>query len=524
MLALISLVLAFLNIEEAFAQEQVGNLVAAHFSEAKVYSTDGDRIDNIPLVCNRAWHCAMINIPDGGPPVLNPKFQVETNLGLVEFSPNDPSVFTANPPYYTWNFGNLQVKEPEHLSVLIVPIENTVMAKPRFSASRSVQPQILTEPETYQTVTVTFKLEEPLPPEVNQLALGIGRPLMAYGSSPPVELYFVSQNSVEGWNPSADISQTIWGTDPSTAEVGRTYVFQATLKAVKSPDLSGPPIFKPSVWIAYQRWIIPSIVTANSVTITDPNNVISSTFSASNAVDWAPGFYDSNFGADFNEVTIEPSIVLQSPSDGTSFDCCSLSTPPIFGWASEESFKGYEIQFSPDQSFSSIPVRMKVKVKDSTNEVTFPAATWKKVLTIAGTSGGTVHWRVQGKRANGTTGLSEVFLLEMEPAEAVGNPTLSPTSKSALPSLSWENHCGVKFKVWFGSDGSFTKKVPYSFSVKNPNDDEGVFSQGLASAQWKAVRKLVNDATGSAIYWYVESWDGLSRYSKTEDMYFILTD
>ena len=205
----------------------------------------------------------------------------------------------------------------------------------------------------------------------------------------------------------------------------------------------------------------------------------------------------------------ETVILLQSPSNGTSFDCCSLSTPPIFGWTSEETFKGYEIQFSPDQSFGSIPVKMKAKVNESTNEVTLPAATWKKVLTMPGASGGTVYWRVQGKRANKTTGLSDVFSLEIEPGEAVGNPTLSPTSKSSLPGLSWENNCNMKFKVWFGSDESFTKKVSYSFSVKNPNEDGGVFSQGLTSAQWKAVRKLVNDVSGSTIYWYVESWDGL---------------
>ncbi len=259
-------------------------------------------------------------------------------------------------------------------------------------------------------------------------------------------------------------------------------------------------------------------------TSVNPPNVL---WKAIGTIIYLPSGLEGIIDASFDDVivgqTVED-ISLSSPLNVSVFDCCSLSTPPIFGWASEESFKGYEIQFSPDQSFSSIPVRMKAKVKESTNEVTLPGATWKKVLTMPGGIGGTVYWRVQGKRGNGTTGLSEVFLLEIEPAQAVGNPTFSPTSKSSLPGLSWENNCNAKFKVWFGSDGSFTKKVPYSFSVKNPNDNGGLFSKNLTSAQWKAIRKLVNDVTGSTIYWYMESWDGLGRYAKTDAMSFFLTD
>ena len=214
----------------------------------------------------------------------------------------------------------------------------------------------------------------------------------------------------------------------------------------------------------------------------------------------------------------EASIVLQSPSDGASFGACSLSSPPNFSWTGE-GYKGYEVQFSLDQDFSSVLV----KVKASGTQVVFSSATWKKVLMIPGSSGGAVYWRVIG---SGTAVKSEVRLFGVEAADAVGNPEISPTSKSSspLPTLSWENNCGVKFKAWFGSDETFTKKVSYAFSVKNPSDNGGVFSKALTSAQWKAIRKLVNDTAGSMIYWYVESWDGLNRYSKTEPMNFILTD
>jgi hypothetical protein len=215
----------------------------------------------------------------------------------------------------------------------------------------------------------------------------------------------------------------------------------------------------------------------------------------------------------------EAPIVLQSPLDGASFSACSLSSPLTFSWTGE-GYKGYEVQFSLDQGFSSISV----KVKASTTQVLLSSATWKKVLMIPGSSGGTVYWRVEGRKADGTAVHSGVRSFVVESAEAVGNPTLSPTSRSSLPTISWENNCGVKFKVWFGSDNIFTKKISYAFSVKNPNDNGGVFNKGLTSAQWKAIRKLVSDVTGSTIFWYVESWDGLGRYVKTDVMNFLLTN
>jgi len=103
-----------------------------------------------------------------------------------------------------------------------------------------------------------------------------------------------------------------------------------------------------------------------------------------------------------------------------------------------------------------------------------------------------------------------------------GSPEISPTQKSSLPELSWENKCNKKFKVWFGSDSSFTKKKSLSFNVADPTED--AFAKQLVTGQWTAVRKLVGDANGSTIYWKVESWDGMNRYVQTDVMSFVLTD
>jgi hypothetical protein len=82
--------------------------------------------------------------------------------------------------------------------------------------------------------------------------------------------------------------------------------------------------------------------------------------------------------------------------------------------------------------------------------------------------------------------------------------------------------------VWFGNDPDFTKhgmkKTSLSFNIKNPNDNGGQFTKELTSSQWKAIRKVVNDVSGSSIYWYIESWDVLNRPVETDVSSFVLTD
>ena len=93
-----------------------------------------------------------------------------------------------------------------------------------------------------------------------------------------------------------------------------------------------------------------------------------------------------------------------------------------------------------------------------------------------------------------------------------------------MPEVSWQNNCAVKFKIWFGRDENFSKKAKVKFNISNPYDNGGVFVESLGSNQWKKVRNLVKDVSGSSLYWYVESWDGLKRRATTEVMSFVLTD
>ena len=209
-------------------------------------------------------------------------------------------------------------------------------------------------------------------------------------------------------------------------------------------------------------------------------------------------------------------INLAAPLNGSSFDVCSLYSLPTFAWNAGEVFMSYEIQFSSDMGFGS---RIKVKTSATTNVI--KSSTWKRVLSIPG---GTVYWRVVGTRADRTKSNSEVWSMIIVSADSVGSPNISPTSKSSLPELSWKNHCNSKFKVWFGSDSSFTKKSVLSLSDADPTDNGWKYTKTLTSGQWMKIRKLVGDVSGSPIYWYVESWDKLKRHAQTSVTTFTLMD
>jgi len=221
-------------------------------------------------------------------------------------------------------------------------------------------------------------------------------------------------------------------------------------------------------------------------------------------------------------------INLLSPPNGEGFDICTYYNLPAFQWNPSETFKSSVVQFSLQEDFSTVP--LKVNGKKGASELVIPSSSWKKVLVLPGASGGTVYWKVVGTMTDGTMVESDVFSLTVEGPKMVSNPMISPTSETTppFPTLTWENNCNIKFKAWFSSDPDFSKrgikKTALSFNIKNPNDNEGLFTKTLTSSQWTTIRKLVGDANGSSLYWYIESWDALNRFTKTEVMSFVLTD
>jgi hypothetical protein len=285
-----------------------GNQVRVELSYQNNSGTDGDSLENIPVVWSTGWFTNMINTPDGsGLPVYNPKVELKTNLNLVNFYPNDPLVFTAQPDLgiYTWDFNGLNLLEKFHLPLYAKTSDDTQIAKPRFSASRSVVPETLTNESTEQTVTLNLKFEEPFSPEINNVHIAMGASKIAYEQYSLVEGQFISMTPVTGWNIKLDGIQAEWNTNPSNIEIGKTYIFQAILRSVKSSDLKGSPIFKPGIGIDYSRNINEPMVTSNSVTITFPDNSISASFSADNEVDWYPYYQDNWYHFGFQPIVSE---------------------------------------------------------------------------------------------------------------------------------------------------------------------------------------------------------------------------
>jgi len=244
---------------------------------------------------------------------------------------------------------------------------------------------------------------------------------------------------------------------------------------------------------------------------------------------WGDNYY-GQLGNGLKTYTSSPFIVfavgdvtifLDTPSNEQAFTACSYYSLPTFSWYAVETFRSFEIQFSLNQNFSS-PV--KVKCAGTLTEIQIKSSIWKKIMLLPGGSEGIVYWRVIGIRQDKTTMTSEARSIAIGAAHPVGSPEISPTQKSPLPTLSWENNCGKKFKAWFGSDSNFAKKKVLSFSVANPMNNGGEFERQLTVSQWTAIRKLVGDASGATIHWKVESWDGMNRRAVTDVMSFELAE
>jgi len=224
-------------------------------------------------------------------------------------------------------------------------------------------------------------------------------------------------------------------------------------------------------------------------------------------------------------------IKLLSPPAETAYTACSLYSLPTFAWKADGSFTDYTIQFSKDASLDIIVASDKV----SSPSVTLDFNTWKKVLLAPGlkasgsstplAAGGPVFWRVIGTRSDKTLVNSDTLSLQIDTPQPVGNPTITDTSKSSLPTLSWDNNCNIKSTVWFGNNASFTHKTSVTFNVKDPTQNGGVFTETLTSSQWTAVQSVTGRVTGSVVYWYVQSWDGTNRQVVTQpNMSFVITD
>ena len=215
-----------------------------------------------------------------------------------------------------------------------------------------------------------------------------------------------------------------------------------------------------------------------------------------------------------------PPITLKSPLPNEHFNACSLYPLPTFSWDVSETFNAYRIEFSPGRDFTSISDEL--TVLPPATEVTIPPETWQNITMATGSSRGTIYWRVVGTKVDDTTEISAArsLFIGTDPA---GDSSISPTGRRSKPTLTWESNCNTRFKVWFGSDSGFSKKT-YSLEVENPTGADGTISKTLTLPQWMRIRLLVRNKTGSTIYWYVESWDALGRYAKTNVMSFVLMD
>ena len=287
-------------------------LVDAWLDHYYVYGTNEDSIENVEIGWESSRSIAVAGLHEEAAEVHNPKFVLETEMELIGFSPDDPEVFTANPDEnrYVWHFTDLVVEAPESCVVHFWDEEVIHQAKTRFSASRTVVPETLTDETTKQVVTLTFTLEEDLPDTTNSFGIWIGSSIIAYEDARLVEGEIVEQTEVEGWGMGTDGIQAWWHIEPDLIEIGKTYVFEAEIEAEKSVELVGSPLFKPGILIGQGKGLPMEEQTGKSVTIEAPDASVKATISADNELNWNPVYgefgYDFWFNEIISQITVPP--------------------------------------------------------------------------------------------------------------------------------------------------------------------------------------------------------------------------
>ena len=212
-------------------------------------------------------------------------------------------------------------------------------------------------------------------------------------------------------------------------------------------------------------------------------------------------------------------IALVSPENHLSINPCSAMEHRNFIWTSSYPFKKFEVQFSKSLQFEEISMR--IKVEGNQKSLLLNHNQLKKIFNLSGESAGDIYWRIVGFSGNGSSIMSNIHSLSVSPPIAVGDWSISSTKRSELPILSWKNYCHKKVRVWFGRDPNFTVSKSFTYYL-SPTIES--FQRSLTKSQWKSVRALIEDQIGLPIYWFIESWDIMGRYSKTGIRFFFLSD
>lgn len=287
--AAIAMALIVKTVALAQADDGENEIRLADVSRLWAIYLDEDSVSNIDFTWMKQWYFRIVNYTQED--VQSPKVTVETPLELIWLY---PSPTTTGPPTYEWTASSVS----RGSWFLAGGFENEyIVDRPRFSTSRSVSPDSLADNVTVQTVVVTFKLEESLPSEVNEVGITIGfypissphpltptlvdYTLLTYENTPLTEngnweVFLHGASSVE------------WYTfSPSSVEIGRTYEFEATFQAVKSESLEGAPISKPDVNVMWRKVENEPLETATSVTIDYPYEDLTATFQSDNPIQWS---------------------------------------------------------------------------------------------------------------------------------------------------------------------------------------------------------------------------------------------
>jgi hypothetical protein len=233
-------------------------VVSAELAHGNWIHFYGDRIDNNNLPCMHQW---MLNMNVASPDtVTGPRVEFHSDSSFVGFDPY-PTLFTP-PSTYIWDYPDRSLPT-KWGSLDLHPVDGGIIARPGFTALRSVDYPLLLNDVTTQITDFTLKFDEPLPADINNVNVHLG----AFTTEQDVvEESILWQNNVPGWSNNGD---GWWSINPNDIVVGTNYNFQVQTRCTKKPQYSGIAIYyKPQAFVITAEWNdLPDVNGPNTVII-----------------------------------------------------------------------------------------------------------------------------------------------------------------------------------------------------------------------------------------------------------------
>lgn len=352
------------------------NYALATIEHYYAYGTEDDFISNDSVFMDERWGWSTANATDIGAQVTDARFTSNCPFSLL-WEGQAPS--SQVPPLYTWNYGT---DVPENY---VYGVGGKLAAQsqktPGITAERDVVPERLDDQQTTQTITVDVAFNT-LPPEGATVYIGNVNDVFNTGV---ITSEVLNQNNLPKWIEKIEYGRAVWSIASADIQLNTTYTFAAQIKAVKSPSVTGDPLWKPSVEIEmFDYATAPAPAAGTSYILQHPGGV-KVTFGAANSITWLPYLVSNGIQASMAAVYTDLPDVPNAPSGLTATNI--TSTGATLNWTDNSDNEDGFIIKRTDGNGNVVTFTVGPNVTTFTDDTGAPGTTYTYVVQATNAGG-----------------------------------------------------------------------------------------------------------------------------------------